>query len=99
MKDVEELDLHMQEEDVKLIYIIMELIEIRRRAIEYCESLTGLTSREIEIAYKAYVAALLDKMNNKIEPGRSTRDICDHNPTSNISSSTGNYCNRFSRNC
>lgn len=77
----------------------MELIEIRKRAIEYCESLTGLTSREIEIAYKAYVAALSDKMNNKTELGKSTRDICDHNPTSNISSSIGHYCNKFSRNC
>ena len=64
MKDAEEQDHLMQVGDVKLIKIrIMKLMEIRKRAIKYCESLSGLTDKEKEIAYKSYISALSNKEN------------------------------------
>lgn len=79
----------------------MELMEIRKRAIMYCESLTGLTSREIEIAYKAYVTALSNSSINKDDKiekfindisNSNVRMSCGSTPSCTSSSNSLNRC-------
>lgn len=65
----------------------MELIEIRKRAIKYCESLSGLTDKEKEIAYKAYVSALSDAKNSKKSNVEKITTEISHE--SNMTSSCG----------
>lgn len=65
-------------------------MEIRKRAIKYCESLSGLTDKEKEIAYKAYVFALSDKENS--EKSNARKITTEISQVSNMISSQENEC-------
>lgn len=87
----------------------MNKLVARKRAIEYCESLNGLTNKEKEIAYKAYLSALVGEEEKEVEepkektnlpslfiPGCHIVDRCGsiYTPTNNLCGGGASKLNR-----